>query len=229
LIVTEILETARSKNLANTLWGSDKNGQNWELIFFVKVLGIIEKGKRSFLNELGYSEDDPLMGNRKITDRFLSKYSSVENFLSLNLETAVSSESFSDDIATQAVGNVLPSRLSKEERFEHLKELAQKALQDKSRDFVEVNGKRIKRKTILVAFVKERDNHTCKACGFTFKKKDGESYVEVAHIKPLSEGGPDDPENMVALCANCHKKLDKGDEKARNEVIEALRKNGVNV
>ena len=123
----------------------------------------------------------------------------------------------------------MPSRLSKEERFEHLKELAQKALQDRSRDYVEVNGKRIKRKTILVAFVKERDNHTCKACGFTFKKKDGENYVEVAHIKPLSEGGPDDPENMVALCPNCHKKLDKGDERARNEVIEALRKNGVNV
>ena len=53
--------------------------------------------------------------------------------------------------------------------------------------------------------------------------------MEVAHIKPLSEGGPDDPENMVALCPNCHKKLDKGDEKARNEVIEALRKNDVGV
>ena len=229
LIVTEILETTKSKDLANTLWGIDKNGQTWELIFFIKILGIIEKDKRSFLNELGYSEKDQLMGNRKITDRFIPKYQSVENFLSLNLEAVVSPESFSDDIATQAVENVLPSRLSKEERLEHLKELAQKALQDRSRDYVEVNGKRIKRKTILVAFVKERDNNTCEACGFTFKKKDGENYVEVAHIKPLSEGGPDDPENMVALCPNCHKKLDKGDEKARNEVIEALRKNGVNV
>ena len=207
LIVTEILETTKSKDLANTFWGIDKNGQTWELIFFVKVLGIIEKDKRSFLNELGYSEKDQLMGNRKITDRFIPKYQSVEDFLNLNIETAVSSESFSNDIATQAVENVLPSRLSKEERFEHLKELVQKALQDKSRDYIEVTGKRIKRKTVLVAFVKERDNNTCKACGFTFKKKDGESYVEVAHIKSLSEGGPDDPENMVALCANCHLKL----------------------
>ena len=229
LIVTEILEITKSKDLANTLWGIDKNGQTWEMIFFVKILMIIEKDKRSFLNELGYSEKDQLMGNRKITDRFISKYRSVENFLNLNLEIAVSPESFSDDIATQTVENVLPSRLSKEERFEHLKELVKKALQDKFRDYIEVNGKRIKRKTILVAFVKERDDYKCKACGFTFKKKDGENYVEVAHIKPLSEGGPDDPENMVALCPNCHKKLDVGNEKARNEVLEALKKNGVNI
>jgi 5-methylcytosine-specific restriction protein A len=67
------------------------------------------------------------------------------------------------------------------------------------------------------------------ACGFTFKKRDGEFYVEVAHTKPLSQGGPDDPENMVALCPNCHKKLDKGDKEARNEVIEALKRNGVNI
>ena len=33
----------------------------------------------------------------------------------------------------------------------------------------------------------------------------------------------------IAVCPNCHKKLGKGDEKARSEVIEALRKNGVSV
>ncbi len=163
------------------------------------------------------------MGNRRITFRFIPKYQSVENFLNPYLETAVSSESFGDDIATQVVENVLPSGLSKQKRYEHLEKLVQKALQDKSRDYVEENGKRIKRKTILVAFVKERDNNKCKACGFTFKKMDGENYVEVAHINPLSEGGPDNPENMVALCPNCHKKLDKGDETARNEVLGALK------
>lgn len=229
LIVTEILATTRNKDLANTLWGADKNGQTWELIFFVRILSIIEKDKRSFLRELGYSEKDTLRGNRKITDRFFSKYPSIDAFLDINLETFMSPESFSDDIAKQTVETVLPSRLKKEERLAHLKDLADKALQDKSRDYIEVNGKRIKRKAILVAYVKERDNYTCRACGFTFRKKDGEFYVEVAHIKPLSEGGPDDPENMVALCPNCHKKLDKGDKEARNEVIEALKRNGVNI
>lgn len=34
---------------------------------------------------------------------------------------------------------------------------------------------------------------------------------------------------MVALCSNCHKKLDNCNDKARNGVIETLRKNGVNI
>lgn len=34
--------------------------------------------------------------------------------------------------------------------------------------------------------------------------KNGFALLEVDHIKPLAEGGPDIPSNMIALCPNCH-------------------------
>jgi 5-methylcytosine-specific restriction protein A len=34
--------------------------------------------------------------------------------------------------------------------------------------------------------------------------KNGRALLEVDHIKPLGEGGPDIPSNMIALCPNCH-------------------------
>ena len=38
-----------------------------------------------------------------------------------------------------------------------------------------------------------------------FFTKDGTAYLEVHHVHPLSEGGPDTVENAVAVCPNCHR------------------------
>jgi 5-methylcytosine-specific restriction protein A len=35
-------------------------------------------------------------------------------------------------------------------------------------------------------------------------KKDGTPIFQVDHIVQLSDGGPDQPDNMIALCPNCH-------------------------
>jgi len=37
-------------------------------------------------------------------------------------------------------------------------------------------------------------------------------YAEGAHIRPLGgvRAGPDAPDNMLCLCANCHVRLDRG-------------------
>ncbi len=81
LMVTEIIQTFRNKGLAKELWDIDDHGQTWELMFFVKELGTVGKTKRTFLSELGYSENDRLQGNRRITEIFFSKYNSIENLL----------------------------------------------------------------------------------------------------------------------------------------------------
>ena len=75
---------------------------------------------------------------------------------------------------------------------------------------------------LVAAYVKEKAGYKCQACGFNFVKKDGSKYVEAAHIDPLSLSRLDTIENVVALCPNCHKKLDKGNEDARTEVLGAL-------
>ena len=54
-----------------------------------------------------------------------------------------------------------------------------------------------------------RANGICQDCSepAPFKKKsNGQPYLEVHHIKPLSQGGADSTQNTIALCPNCHSK-----------------------
>lgn len=50
----------------------------------------------------------------------------------------------------------------------------------------------------------------CQICEFTFPKRDGTNYAEVHHLESLSEGGWEDPRNMLVVCANCHRQLHYG-------------------
>jgi 5-methylcytosine-specific restriction endonuclease McrA len=45
-----------------------------------------------------------------------------------------------------------------------------------------------------------RDNYQCTECGAT-------QDLEVHHIVPRRLGGPDDPSNLITLCAACHSRL----------------------
>jgi 5-methylcytosine-specific restriction protein A len=53
-------------------------------------------------------------------------------------------------------------------------------------------------------------------------KKDGTPLFQVDHIVQLSDGGPDQPDNMIALCPNCHTAKTLG--KNRNEMTRRLKK-----
>lgn len=56
-------------------------------------------------------------------------------------------------------------------------------------------------------------NGNCADCGDPapfFRAKDGTPFLEVHHVKPLSEGGEDTVENTRALCPNCHRKAHFG-------------------
>jgi len=66
------------------------------------------------------------------------------------------------------------------------------------------------RNNTLKNYVKRRSDYSCEMpnCHYrAFKKIDGEAYIEVHHVIPLSEGGEDSVNNTVALCPNCHRKL----------------------
>lgn len=62
-----------------------------------------------------------------------------------------------------------------------------------------------------------RDNFTCQDCGefhayineygMTIPIDDGQ--LEVHHISPVCNGGGDEPENLVTLCKDCHRKRHK--------------------
>ncbi|EHR6179901.1 HNH endonuclease [Vibrio alginolyticus] len=50
----------------------------------------------------------------------------------------------------------------------------------------------------------------CKAKAPFIKRSNGEPYLEVHHIIPLSKGGLDSLENVISLCPNCHREIHFG-------------------
>ena len=58
-------------------------------------------------------------------------------------------------------------------------------------------------------YVIERSKGRCQLCehGAPFRTPDGQPYLEIHHVIPTEEGGEDSPVNLVALCPNCHRKM----------------------
>lgn len=48
----------------------------------------------------------------------------------------------------------------------------------------------------------ERDNFQCKDCGRTPRKE--KVQLQAHHLVPVTEGGKNDPDNLVTLCSDCH-------------------------
>lgn len=69
------------------------------------------------------------------------------------------------------------------------------------------------RNPLVIAIAKVRAGGRCEvpACQHpTFLDADGVPYVEVHHIEPLSEGGPDTPENVACVCPAHHREAHLG-------------------
>jgi len=64
----------------------------------------------------------------------------------------------------------------------------------------------------VVAFVEARAKGECELCckPAPFVRANGEPFLEVHHIHPLSEGGGDTVANAAALCPNCHRECHHG-------------------
>jgi len=65
----------------------------------------------------------------------------------------------------------------------------------------------------LAKYVKEKASWICQDCKQKapfIDKATNQPYLEIHHIKPLSEDGSDTLENVIALCPNCHRKRHHG-------------------
>lgn len=59
-------------------------------------------------------------------------------------------------------------------------------------------------------YVISRANGHCQLCGVQapFNSPDGKPYLELHHVIPFRDGGDDSTHNLVALCPNCHRKIE---------------------
>ncbi len=68
----------------------------------------------------------------------------------------------------------------------------------------------------LRGWVRQQANGKCEGCGEPAPfKKDGEPFLEVHHVKHMSQEGSDRPSNVVALCPNCHQRCHHSDDSAQ--------------
>ena len=75
----------------------------------------------------------------------------------------------------------------------------------------------------VAAWVLQLAQGVCEVCDRSapFRRSDdGEPFLEVHHVRPLSEGGPDVVENAVGCCPNCHRQLHHGRD--REELRQRL-------
>lgn len=95
---------------------------------------------------------------------------------------------------------------SYEDQIKRLKKLDQAEKVPKSKQIMTTV---FERNTDVVTEALLLSNGICFDCNSDapfVRKSDMTPYLEVHHVVPLSEGGLDALENVVALCPNCHKK-----------------------
>jgi len=78
------------------------------------------------------------------------------------------------------------------------------------------------RDPLVKAWVLENAKGMCECCNekAPFIMENGHPFLEIHHIKPLSEGGSDTITNTIAICPNCHRKLHLGIN--RKKITELL-------
>jgi hypothetical protein len=69
-----------------------------------------------------------------------------------------------------------------------------------------------KRDPEVIVWVKQRAGGICELCEKEgpFLDRYNQPFLEVHHIVPLADSGPDTTDNAVALCPNCHRECHHG-------------------
>ena len=82
--------------------------------------------------------------------------------------------------------------------------------------------------TAIHSYATQRSKGICESCGAPapFTTRNGKPYLEVHHLIPISKGGPDHPENVAAICPNCHRRTEKSkdSEEFNDKIIKKVLK-----
>lgn len=75
---------------------------------------------------------------------------------------------------------------------------------------LEALAKKYERDPELTKIIKLLRGGKCQLCGFSFKTKSGDDYVECHHLEHLADSGLDISLNILVLCANHHRQFHYG-------------------
>lgn len=108
-------------------------------------------------------------------------------------------------------------------RFRLRKKITEQPTGNQSPERKNTTSQYIERDAGVVVWVLQQANDICELCDSQapFMRSDGTPYLEVHHVDPLGENGPDIIENAVALCPNCHRAVHYS--QGRRELTERIR------
>ncbi|MDG5818518.1 HNH endonuclease signature motif containing protein [Natronococcus sp. A-GB7] len=112
-------------------------------------------------------------------------------------------------------------RMSEEELYE----LAKQAVSGENRSSTTTTTRtQMKRSEAVKEYALYVADGVCQGCGDAapFNGKDGEPFLEVHHLHRRGDGGADHPDNVIALCPNCHRRVHYGEDgdEFNQELIE---------
>jgi 5-methylcytosine-specific restriction protein A len=105
-----------------------------------------------------------------------------------------------------------PATLSKEELFEKAKQSSPRETSSSSGKSESSGSRSYPRSELVKEFALRHADGVCQGCGneAPFVDQSGEPFLEVHHLHRRADGGPDSPENVIALCPNCHRRRHHG-------------------
>lgn len=131
-------------------------------------------------------------------------------------------------IPAKNIFNIPSTQLTKEEEVE-VKETSLKELRKKiainndvpNKGFSNIHEYFI-RSVALIKYARKRAEGYCELCKdpAPFIDTNDLPFLEVHHISRLSDDGPDHPNNVAAICPNCHREAHYG--KNKDEIKDAL-------
>lgn len=150
-----------------------------------------------------YSTEEPYTYILEIIDKGLNEWRNYRE----GEVTGLVLKKKADEEEQKIVNSLM--KLSQDEILKRIKTKPQKP--QKRRFYSE----KFLRDPLVVVFVIKRSKGFCELCEdeAPFLKDDDLYYLEAHHVKPLSKGGDDTPNNVVALCPNCHRLLHHGRER----------------
>jgi len=85
------------------------------------------------------------------------------------------------------------------------------------------SGSQKNRSEVVREFARRAANGECRGCEqkAPFKTEEDRPFLEVHHLELLGDEGADHPDNVIALCPNCHRRAHHG--KNRHEFNETLK------
>lgn len=211
-----------SPEIARKLWGNvKKKNFTWEYLFFLDELRPVSIPFEILKEFGGYKEKMVVQGFMPLNElgmgNLLGSYGSIAAFFD-NYTPGLSSKDISvlDRVASKEIVNAKDieavDAITREKDLDLLLLEWEQRKSGEAPTVVEKKVKAIKRNATLVRQMKSRLKDECQVCGFTFLQKNGNYYSEVAHIEPISSKkmGVDKPSNLLVLCPNHHKMLDRG-------------------